>query len=162
MATRGIHTKPNNGLSNDWLTPPEIIKALGPFDLDPCAHPKQFYQTAKEMISPPADGLLCNWYGRIWLNPPYGDRLAGWISKLSEHGNGIALVPSRTEVEKWFWPYVWEKADAIFFFRGRLYFRRLDGSTSGNAGHGSILAAYGKSSVKKIKQSNLNGKLVEL
>lgn len=31
------HQRPNAGLSDDWLTPPEIIEALGPFDLDPCA-----------------------------------------------------------------------------------------------------------------------------
>lgn len=25
------------GKNNEWLTPPEIIKSLGEFDLDPCA-----------------------------------------------------------------------------------------------------------------------------
>jgi hypothetical protein len=66
---RGIHTKPVRGLTNDWLTPPEIVKALGKFNLDPCAHPDQFYRTADHMIHPPADGLECDWHGRVWLNP---------------------------------------------------------------------------------------------
>lgn len=35
----GSHTLPNNGESDIWLTPPEIVGALGHFDLDPCAAP---------------------------------------------------------------------------------------------------------------------------
>lgn len=25
--------------NDEWLTPPEIVRALGPFDLDPCSPP---------------------------------------------------------------------------------------------------------------------------
>lgn len=106
--SRGMHTRPNRGLTDEWLTPPEIVKALGVFHLDPCAHPQQFYKTAKKMISPPQDGLSSKWEGRVWLNPPYGDAPARWLAKLVDHGNGIALVASRTEVERWFCPYVWD------------------------------------------------------
>lgn len=63
--SRGIHSKPVRGLSNDWLAPPELIRALGSFDLDPCAHPKQFYRTAKRMIAPPHDGLAIEWGGKF-------------------------------------------------------------------------------------------------
>lgn len=161
---RGIHSKPNNGLSNDWLTPPEIIKALGSFDLDPCAHPDQFYKTATQMISPPEDGLAIDWSGnRVWLNPPYGGRLRHWIKKLAlDHGNGIALVPARTEVESWFWPYVWNAADAVLFLKGRLYFHRPDGSTAGNAGHGSVLVAYGGENVAAIESCSIKGRFFTL
>lgn len=162
MSARGIHTKPNRGLSNDWLTPPEIVAALGQFDLDPCAHPRQFYQTAKRMIAPPLDGLADGWKGRVWLNPPYGSELREWISRLAKHGNGIALVPGRTDVESWFWPFVWEAADAILFLRGRLYFHQPDGSTKGNAGHGSVLAAYGKTNVRALEKSKIAGRFFRL
>lgn len=140
---RGIHSLPNNGASVDWLTPPSILQALGQFDLDPCAHPTQFYRTAVRMIAPPADGLSETWQGRVWLNPPYGDPIERWMSRMAAHGNGVALVPSRTDVESWFWPYVWEAATSVLFIRGRLHFHRPDGSTEGNAGHGSVLVAYG-------------------
>jgi hypothetical protein len=160
--TRGIHSKPNNGLSNEWLTPPYIIEALGTFSLDPCAHPQQFYRTANHMITPPADGLASEWKGRVWLNPPYGAQLPKWLHRLAWHGDGIALVPSRTDVEKWFWPYVWEAADALLFLRGRLYFHRPDGSTEGNAGHGSVLAAYGQKNVDALKASGINGRFFHL
>jgi len=159
---RGIHTKPIRGLTNDWLTPPEIITALGPFDLDPCAHPEQFYQTASLMISPPQDGLVHQWDGRVWLNPPYGNELIRWIAKLANHRDGIALVPARTEVESWFWPFVWEEADALLFLRGRLYFHLPDGSTKGNAGHGSVLAAYGEENVKALEGCGIAGRFFRL
>lgn len=160
---RGIHSLPNNGKTNDWLTPPWLLKAIGPFDLDPCAHPKQPYRTATIMISPPNDGLSANWSGRVFLNPPYGQQLKHWISKLADHGNGIALVPSRTEVESWFVPYIWNAANAIFFIHGRLYFHTTDGKQAkGNAGHGSVLAVYGRSNLKKARNWKLNGRLIEL
>ena len=157
-----IHTRPIRGNTSDWLTPPTVIAALGQFDLDPCAHPEQFYQTADHMIAPPANGLDAEWNGRVWLNPPYGSELRAWISRLAEHGDGIALVPARTEVESWFWPFIWERADAILFLRGRLWFLKPDGTTSGNAGHGSVLAAYGRRNVESLKESGLRGKLVRL
>jgi hypothetical protein len=37
----GSHTRAFRGKTDCWLTPPEIIRALGPFDLDPCAAPSQ-------------------------------------------------------------------------------------------------------------------------
>lgn len=160
MKARGIHTLPNNGMTNDWITPPHIVKALGKFDLDPCFHPLQFYRTATRGICLPIDGLSEPWDGRVWLNPPYGASLKAWIGKLAKHGNGVALVPARTEVESWFWPFIWEAADAVLFLRGRLYFHRPDGSTAGNAGHGSVLAAYGNRNVEALKTCGLAGRLV--
>lgn len=164
MTRRGIHTKPNRGRTVQWLTPPEIVRALGPFDFDPCAHPRQFYRTAKRMISPPQDGLSVAWKGRVWLNPPYGARvLSKWIRRLAEHGNGNALVPSRTEVEEWFWPYIWESADALLFLRGRIHFYRPNGKRAkGNAGHGSVIAAYGAKSVAALLSCGLAGRFIDL
>jgi len=159
---RGIHTKPNNGNSVDWLTPPEIVRALGAFNFDPCAHPSQFYRTARTMIHPPADGLSEQWRGRVWLNPPYGDDVAKWLCRLVDHGNGIALVAARTDVERWFWPFIWESADAVLFLRGRIRFYRPDGTRKGNAGHGSVLAAYGEKNVAALWASGIEGRFFRL
>ena len=160
--TRGIHTRPVRGATDDWVTPLEIVDALGWFDLDPCASPNQRYQTAARMIAPPADGLAAEWTGRVWLNPPYGPGIREWLRRMVMHGNGIALVPSRTEVEAWFWPYIWEAADAILFLRGRISFVAPDGSIGGNAGHGSVLAAYGHDNVDALRKSGIPGKLIVL
>lgn len=115
------------------------------------------------MIAPPNDGLASVWAGRVWLNPPYGTGvIEKWIKRLAEHGDGIALVPARTDVEGWFWPYVWEAADAVLFRRGRIYFHRPDGTTKGNAGHGSAIVAYGMNNVRAICNSGIVGQLVRL
>ena len=159
---REIHTRPNHGATDEWLTPPEIIHSLGRFDLDPCAHRDQFYRTAKQMISPPEDGLAVKWRGRVWLNPPYGAGITLWLKRLAKHGNGIALVPARTEVQSWFWPYIWEAADAVFFFRGRLSFLKPDGKKLGNAAHGSVLVAYGARNRKALEKCEFVGKYIRL
>lgn len=155
-----IHTRPNNGASSEWLTPPDLLKALGKFDLDPCCPVGMPWRTARRQFT--IRGLEREWKGRVFLNPPYGQQIGSWLAKLADHGDGIALVPARTEVESWFWPLIWERADAVFFFRGRLYFRRLDGSKVGNAGHGSVLAAYGDRNTLSILNSGLAGRLIHL
>ena len=33
----GGHHAPVKGAKDEWITPPFITQALGPFDLDPCA-----------------------------------------------------------------------------------------------------------------------------
>jgi hypothetical protein len=39
-----------------WLSPPELVAALGPFDLDPCCEPWMPWRTATRMLSlPPHD-----------------------------------------------------------------------------------------------------------
>lgn len=128
--------------SDDWITPPEILSALGQFDLDPAASSSQPWRTAARMISPPEDGRLSSlWTGRVWLNPPYSD-VEPWLQRLADHGNGIALVFARTET-KWFQRVVFERASAILFVAGRITFFRPDGSRPATtAGGPSVLVAY--------------------
>ena len=49
---------------DEWLTPPEIIKALGPFDLDPCAPVVRPWDTAKIHYTTTDNGLQREWRGR--------------------------------------------------------------------------------------------------
>jgi hypothetical protein len=67
--------------SDTWLTPPEWIDKLGPFDLDPCCPPEMPWQTATRMISLPEDGLDAEWSGRVWLNPPFGREAIKWVAR---------------------------------------------------------------------------------
>lgn len=149
---------------DEWLTPPEIIKSLGSFDLDPCSPlpVKRPWDTAKLHYSIEDDGLSKEWFGRVWCNPPYGLEAAKWLDKLSNHGNGIALIFARTETAMFF-DYVWNRSDAVFFFKGRLYFHHVDGTrASANAGAPSCLVAYGENNVKSIIDSGIQGKLCML
>ena len=132
---------PNHqGKTNIWLTPWNIINKLGNFNLDPCAY--QTHPTADKLIYPPQDGLSSEWFGRVWLNPPYGKEIDLWLRKLERHGRGVALVFSRTDT-KWFQNAAL-KADWIFFLKGRVKFMKPDRSFDTNAGHGSCLIGYGE------------------
>lgn len=147
---------------DEWLTPPEIIKELGEFDLDPCSPICRPWDTAKRHYTVVDDGLTREWAGRIWLNPPYGREASEWLRKLSDHGNGIALIFARTETEMFF-EHVWNKANALLFFKGRLYFRHVDGSRAvANAGAPSVLIAYGSDNVKSLEQVKDWGMLINL
>lgn len=147
-----------------WLTPPSILRALGEFDLDPCAAPNpRPWNTALNHYSlPEQDGLKLPWYGRVWLNPPYGDAMTPFLDKLAAHGVGTALIFARTETETFF-RHVWERADALLFLRGRLHFHFPDGSRAkANGGAPSVLIAYGRRDAERLMDSGLDGQLVPL
>lgn len=146
--------------TDEWLTPPEIIKALGPFDLDPCSSMNRPWNTAAKHYMIDTNGLIQSWAGRVWLNPPYGIVAGRWLAKLVDHGNGIALIFARTET-KMFFKYVWNKADAILFIRGRLFFYRNDGiRAKTNSGAPSVLIAYGTENAQILKRSGIDGMFV--
>lgn len=144
--------------SHVWLTPPEIIEALGPFDLDPCAAPSpRPWPTAARHIELPEDGLAAEWSGRVWCNPPFGDQTRVWLKRMAEHGNGIALTFARTDT-RMFHHWVWLRASAVFFLRGRPKFYRPDGTkAAGNSGGPICLIAYGEANAVAIAESGLPG-----
>lgn len=148
--------------SEDWITPAEIIADLGPFDLDPCASLCQPWTTAARQYTIRENGLLREWEGRVWLNPPYGQQTQRWLSRLAEHGDGIALIFARTETEMFF-RWIWEQADALLFIRGRLYFYRPNGQRAeANAGAPSVLVAYGRWNVMALERTRIDGKMIRL
>lgn len=134
---------------------PEWIKALGPFDLDPCCPPVMPWPTATRMLTVADDGLTTPWTGRVWLNPPFGQQAALWLRKMAQHRNGIALVPARTETAM-FYESVWAKASGICFVKGRPHFHYQDGSRAPfNSGAPIALVAYGKLNGDILRASRL-------
>ena len=146
-----------------WLTPPEIVSALGVFDLDPCAAPSpRPWSTATKHIELPEDGLTADWAGRVWLNPPYSFEAWRWLSRLAEHGRGTALVFARTETAG-FVAEVWDKATAVLFIHGRLYFHKADGTRAvANSGAPSVLVAYGDEDAAMLRDSDIAGTFISL
>lgn len=158
----GGHHRAYRGRSDDWLTPPEIVRALGPFDLDPCCPPQMPWRTAAVMIHRPADGLAAEWHGRVWLNPPYGPDTGTWLARLADHGRGTALVFARTETAM-FVRQVWRRADAVRFIEGRLHFHGVDGArAAANAGGPSVLVAYGAADAERLAGCGIGGQFVRL
>lgn len=149
-------------ITDTWLTPPEILAVLGPFDLDPCAAPEpRPWPTAATHYTLPTDGLAEPWHGRVWLNPPYSREAVKWLRRLADHQHGTALVFARTETS-WFVETVWAAATAILFLDGRVHFHYPDGTRApANAGAPSCLVAYGIEDALRLAHSNLPGTYVD-
>lgn len=160
----GSHHSARMG-SDVWLTPPSILAALGPFDLDPCTPMPRPWRTAAAHYYAPIDGLRAPWQtrsgrpARVWLNPPYSRDAVHWLRRMAGHGLGTALIFARTETE-WFFDAVWHAptACALLFLEGRLHFHRQDGERAkANAGAPSVLVAYGPGDARRLAGSGLPG-----
>lgn len=141
--------------NDEWLTPPELLAALGRFDLDPCAPIERPWDTAARHYTVKDDGLSKEWVGRVWCNPPFGREAVKWLRRLAEHANGIALIPARTETAM-FYECVWGVADAVLFMKGRPHFHFVDGKRAAfNSGAPICLVAYGAANAVALAQSGL-------
>ena len=147
--------------THDWLTPPEILQALGTFDMDPCASQYQPWRTAVCQYTIEDDGLARDWHGRVWCNPPYGPHAEKFLARMAAHRNGIALIFARTET-KAFQEHCWRRADAMLFMAGRVKFRLPGGGVAGPAGAPSVLIAYGETNAQSLIQSGIAGYVVAL
>ena len=105
-----------------WETPQDFFDKLNEefnFQTDVCALPenakcKHFYTTEQ-------DGLVQEWSGSCWCNPPYGRQIGKWVRKASESkATTVMLIPARTDTA-WFHDYIYGKAE-VRFVRGRLRF----------------------------------------
>jgi hypothetical protein len=120
-------TDSNTILHNEWYTRPKYIEAarevMGGIDLDPasCAAANQIVK-ATRYYTKEDNGLTQSWYGRIWLNPPYGrsarmiglhkSAIGAFVDKLLDfYAAGDvtqAIILATTEVNaKWFYP-LWQ------------------------------------------------------
>ena len=146
----------------EWLTPPDLVRLLGPFDLDPCAPVRRPWDTAAKHYTVLDDGLLQPWHGRVWLNPPYGPETGKWLAKLARHGNGIALVCARTDTRAWH-EHIFPKASALLFIKGRLAFFNVDGTQARfGSGSPSVLVAYGQRNCLILHQHRCIGSYCQL
>lgn len=89
--------------SDMWATPRDFYEKLDQefnFTCDVCSIPED----AKHInfYSPEIDGLLQEWSGVCWCNPPYSD-IASWTKKaVTEAYRGVTtvmLIPSRTDTK---------------------------------------------------------------
>lgn len=122
--------------SEEWYTPKEIFDSLKKefnFTLDVCATAEN--TKCKRFFTKSDDGLFQNWVndgGDIWMNPPYGRQISGWVEKAKVTGSFgstvVALLPSRTDT-RWFHQNIWNRHTnrpmlgiEVRFLKGRLKF----------------------------------------
>jgi phage N-6-adenine-methyltransferase len=115
----------------EWYTPERYIEAartvMGGIDLDPASHDAaQRTVQADHHFTAADDGLKLDWYGRVWLNPPYAQPLMqNFVRKLvSEHANGnvgqaIMLTHNYTDTA---WFHEAQAGALLCFTRGRISF----------------------------------------
>ncbi|KAA6299923.1 MAG: hypothetical protein EZS26_003941 [Candidatus Ordinivivax streblomastigis] len=150
--------------NDEWYTPAEIIHSLGEFDLDPATSPEAYRLngSAKHYYTAEENGLIQDWQGRVWLNPPYSNPLIQrFLKKMAEHNNGIALVFAKVEA-KWFHDIVLRHATAIKFLYDRVRFFRPDGTQGLQPRNGSMLIAYGTANARILSNNTLKGKFLYL
>ncbi len=179
MPAKGFTHESTYNESKEWYTPREIFKALAiDFDLDPCSPgqdlvrwlPAQIHYTVLD------DGLSSKWFGNVFMNPPYGTDTPRWLKRLSNYGNGIALVFARPDTN-WFQDYI-PLADAVCFIKSRIHFvpqcqallyadglwdpkkdTYIDPITGeekkSRPGAASMLVAYGKKNAEALFNSDL-------
>lgn len=133
------HTKPTSmahvGYStgnNEWYTPDEYIQAakivMGGIDLDPAStEVANRVVGARKFYTADDDGLLYDWHGRVWMNPPYAQpAISRFCDRLRTEFDAqnvteaIALVNNATETA-WFQTLIFS-ASAVCFPLARVKF----------------------------------------
>ena len=135
QAVEAVKSRPhvaNNSGDNEWYTPDEYLEAarrvVGEFDVDPASNPIANEKVrASTFYTAEDSGLVKEWAGVVWMNPPYEGRLIGqFAEKLCDSfaaGHvtaAVVLVNNATET-RWF-QAIAEQASAICFPKGRVKF----------------------------------------
>ena len=125
---------------NEWYTPDQYLElaraVLGAFDVDPASSDAaQKKVQATNYFTIEDDGLKHEWFGRVWLNPPYAQpHIADFVSKMVSERRArrvsaaIMLTHNYTDTA-WFHEAA-GLADAICFTRGRIRFYDSSGNVA--------------------------------
>ncbi|CAL9958117.1 DNA methyltransferase [Vibrio phage K225] len=145
------HSDNNN---NEWRTPPRIIerarRVMGSIDTDPASSEDANKRIkAGTYYDERSDGLMQEWFGNVWMNPPYSTALIGrFCSKLEEEfkskNTKQAVVITNNGTETKYAQSLSSICSAICLVDGRLAFE-LDGEVQDNNNKGSIVWYVGDS-----------------
>lgn len=132
----------NNGLftsnTDEWYTPQDFYDEVNKefmFTTDVCATHEN--AKCKHYFTKDDDGLMQEWKGVCWMNPPYGRVIGHWVKKAHDSKcTVVGLLPARTDT-KWFHDYIYGKAETRFI-KGRLKF----GGSTNSAPFPSMLVIW--------------------
>lgn len=166
------HQLINASTSNEWYTPKPIIDAarevMGHIDLDPAsnAYANKVVQ-ARRFFTADDDGLAHDWYGKVWLNPPYGkengeSNQAKWSARLiEEYKSGrvteAILLVNAVSGNTWFQP-LWNYPVCLASKRIHFYNEQVKSSAPT---HANAFVYFGSNVEKFTKIFHPIGKIVE-
>jgi hypothetical protein len=138
----------------EWYTPELYIElardVMGQIDTDPASNALA-NETVKAGIyfDSETNGLVQDWHGSVWLNPPYAAGLVSeFAARLTDQiavGNtkqAILLVNNATDTQ-WFSDTV-KDAKAVCFKTGRIAFVNQDGDAVTGAAQGQCFMYFGR------------------
>lgn len=170
--------------NNEWYTPFRYIesarKVMGDIDLDPasCETANKTVK-ARRYFSIENDGLKQEWYGRVWLNPPYGDgnqyqkdrsavgAMRAWVGKLIEcyelgfieQGILCCTLENGAKWFNWLWNYTICFPDHKVRFCGSIPSDRWDEKYSHF--HGTIFVYLGPHEGRFIAEFSQFGRIAK-
>ena len=133
--------------SDDYYTPKWIFDKLAiTFDLDVAAPTGGCHWIpATNHYDQQTNGLTSNWYGNVFMNPPFS-KPQPWVNKFIQHANGITVLPMSKS--KWF-DEIWAHQNAIVVLPQNLKYIDPKGG-NGSISMPSILVAYGQQNIAAL------------
>lgn len=147
------HVSFNSG-ENEWYTPSFLIEAaresMGWIDLDPASN-KLANETVKaeNYYTILDNGLTKEWYGNVWLNPPYSQpEISDFSNKVAklEFIQACVLVNNATETA-WF-QNMMSVCTCICFLKGRVKYNDKNGTPVNSPLQGQVVLYFGENAIK--------------
>lgn len=144
----------NNSGENEWYTPKPLLdaarKTMGSIDLDPASSEIANKTVCAEyFFTKDNNGLKQEWFGNVWLNPPYAQPLIDDFSEAlvqkfmtGEFGQACVLVNNATETA-WFQRML-DRCSGVCFLKGRVKFLDMVGNSTGAPLQGQAVLYFGE------------------
>ena len=150
----------NSSERHDWRTPADVLDlvrvlldeaangpgpdpggSFPPIPLDCATHSSNPTGARRYYDGTAGDGLMMPWDAPWWCNPPFGRALTAWAERsATAKAPGLFLAPARVDT-RW-WSRIYETADIVCFWRGRMRFELPGGDIMAPCPFPVQIAAY--------------------
>lgn len=153
----------NTDLKDVWQTPEWVTDMLGLITLDPCAGPDTDHATFNWAIERGENGLERDWFGRVFVNPPFSEK-EDWLEQaVLQHTHDdvecvFVLTPDSTDTKSWWHAYIANHADFVWFSEGRISYIDPDtGEPAGSPTFGTAISIFGHPGESTLRMMDDNG-----
>lgn len=145
--------------TDEWSSPRELVEPLADtldgFDLDPCSG-AETSPFADETYTAEDDGLAQDWFGTVWVNPPYSE-MSDWTAKAiaeskRDETDAIYYLCKGDSSTEW-WHDALEASALVVAIDHRLSF----GDGGNSAPFASHIFVFGTPSDETLRELNRHG-----